>query len=930
MEGEEVSQKCFHFNVGGCLFSIPLNRLAGFQESVLWKEAFSLSRFQDSRLFIDRDGCTFRHLHYYIHTAKLASSCASEVNLLSEQASVLNLTSLLEALENFKTGKHYLRARPVDAHVSERASVNYWKTRICNTKLPELIRSPVSTGLHDKAPLGLIGTPLLDTDEEVHFCFLLLDLVKKYPSLVNEDNLLWLCEEVVIIECGCSEFRFIANYLHTENILLPDKFTDYEILTNEADILGLSELIQAVKEHKQNSGIDCDYYSVNKQDTSPSSLPACASRPLYVMVLELLVKYPDSALGQLHVDSNLEGSKVYITGKGVIFQHARNWLGTSRLPLTENISELSELCKYVDKQDNAYRAMKDAIREYLISRKETAVQDSEIRSLEMRGKAWTASIENVTVYQIVKIYIGTHWYATYLKTLLKYPELLSNFKKVRWIAFGQSLYIQGDGQMFRHILNFLRVGRLLLPSEFKEWPLLCHEVEEYQISVLSEALYQCSAYRMWYKCSESGSKVSFSSGGSFDGFKEDEAEIEELKYEEQLNDFAEEYNRPQKTDGQDTLDLYRRAASPYWDCKPPTTMQSQSTKTLSYPISSTPHTSSEAVPQKRAAKYAVEPEVQSKAQLAAPLKKLVRLVENWGANTSECMSSSFPAGRSTSKGSTSLSFNTPLAHAFLGEHFPSDRGILQVLNTTGFSTCFSKQVFEEYLKRGSAMHSLADARKCRNKSKYTGVVRAPKVELRAYGDPLLQRLHHDKTCASLLTGNLLNGKMFRKSKKLRQAEKPLTCSGCIIRVEHPPVVVNPSSESFRESVIYTVNTAHSGACPHMHLDERKDLPDIAFIHFNLTYEEILYARECHRFLTGLILDSKRLEDSEEATMKIANLVNLLWNQKEIHDQVLQWIKFTLLFARRYNDCIEILLRGFCKSAVLFPDEDSTLYSLHKD
>ncbi|RXM36050.1 BTB/POZ domain-containing protein KCTD19 [Acipenser ruthenus] len=817
MEGEDVSQKCFHFNVGGCLFSIPLNRLAGFQESVLWKEAFSLSRFQDSRLFIDRDGCTFRHLHYYINTAKLASSCATEVNLLSEQASVLNLTSLLQALENLKTGKHYLRARPVDVHISERASVNYWKTRICNTKLPELIRSPVSTGLHDKAPLGLIGTPLLDTDEEVHFCFLLLDLVKKYPSLVNEDNLLWLCEEAAIIECGCT------NYLHTENIVLPDKFTDYEILTNEADILGLSELIQAVKEHRQNSGIDCDYYSVNNQDTSPSSLPECAARPLYIMVLELLVKYPDSALGQLHVESNLEGSKLYITGTGVIFQHVRNWLGTCRLPLTENISELSELCKYVDKQDNAYQAMKDAIKEYLRSRKETA-QDSEIRYLEMREKAWTASIENVTVYQIIKIYIGTHWYATYLKTLLKYPELLSNFKKVRWIAFGQSLYIKGDGQMFRHILNFLRVGRLLLPSEFNE----------------------------------SGSEASFSSGGSHDGFKEDEAEIEEVKYEEQLKDFTEEYNRPQETDGQDTLDLYKRAASPYWVYKPPTTMQSQSTETLACPRSSTPHTSSEAIPQKREAKYALESEVQSKDELAAPLKKLVRLVENWGTNTNECVPSSFSAGRSTSKGSTNMSFNTPLAHAFLGEHFPSDRGILRA---AGFSTCFSKQVFEEYLKRGSAMHCLADGRKCGNKSKYTGFVGAPKVELGAYGDPLLQRLHHDKACAPMLTGNLLNGKVFKKSKKFQRAEKQLPCSGCIIRVEHPPVVGNHSSESFRESVIYTVKTAHS---------------DIAFVHFNLTYEEILYARECHRFLTGIILDSKRLEDSEEATMKIANLVNLLW------------------------------------------------------
>lgn len=67
-------------------------------------------------------------------------------------------------------------------------------------------------GLHESAPLGLVDTPLLDTEEEVNYCFLPLDLVRKYPVLVNDDNLLWLLENAVLIECGCSEFRFIGNY----------------------------------------------------------------------------------------------------------------------------------------------------------------------------------------------------------------------------------------------------------------------------------------------------------------------------------------------------------------------------------------------------------------------------------------------------------------------------------------------------------------------------------------------------------------------------------------------------------------------------------------------------------------------------------------------------------------------------------------------
>lgn len=43
--------------------------------------------------------------------------------------------------------------------------------------------------------------------------------------------------------------------------------------------------------------------------------------PLYPMVFGLLVKYPDSALGQLHMESTLDGNKLYISGNGVLFQH---------------------------------------------------------------------------------------------------------------------------------------------------------------------------------------------------------------------------------------------------------------------------------------------------------------------------------------------------------------------------------------------------------------------------------------------------------------------------------------------------------------------------------------------------------------------------------------------------------------------------------
>lgn len=63
-----------------------------------------------------------------------------------------------------------------------------------------------------------MDTPLLDTEEEVNYCFLPFDLVQKYPVLVNDDNLLWLLENAALIECDSSEFRFIGNHFYYYDI----------------------------------------------------------------------------------------------------------------------------------------------------------------------------------------------------------------------------------------------------------------------------------------------------------------------------------------------------------------------------------------------------------------------------------------------------------------------------------------------------------------------------------------------------------------------------------------------------------------------------------------------------------------------------------------------------------------------------------------
>lgn len=61
-------------------------------------------------------------------------------------------------------------------------------------------------------PQGLGSMPLVASKEEVLYCFVLLEHVRLHPGLITHDNLLWLCEDVAIIECSSHLFRFIGKH----------------------------------------------------------------------------------------------------------------------------------------------------------------------------------------------------------------------------------------------------------------------------------------------------------------------------------------------------------------------------------------------------------------------------------------------------------------------------------------------------------------------------------------------------------------------------------------------------------------------------------------------------------------------------------------------------------------------------------------------
>ncbi|XP_026975400.1 BTB/POZ domain-containing protein KCTD19 isoform X1 [Sagmatias obliquidens] len=847
----ESAEDLFHFNVGGWHFSVPRSKLAQFPDSLLWKEASALTSSESQRLFIDRDGSTFRHVHYYLYTSKLSFSSCAELNLLYEQALALQLMPLLQTLDNLKEGKYHLRVRPADIPVAERASLNYWRTWKCISKPSEFpIKSPAFTGLHDKAPLGLMDTPLLDTEEDVHYCFLPLDLVAKYPSLVTEDNLLWLAKTVALIECECSEFRFIVNFLRSQKILLPDNFSNIDVLEAEVEILEIPELSEAVRLYRMNMG-GCSRTSCPPPSPGKGGRAAGLEsvKPLYMMTLGLLVKYPDSALGQLRIESTLDGSRLYITGNGVLFQHVKNWLGTCQLPLTETISEVYELCAFLDKRDITYEPMKVALKTHLEPRT--------LAPMDVLNEEWTAEITVYSPQQIVKVYVGSHWYATTLQTLLKYPELLSNPQRVYWITYGQTLLIHGDGQMFRHILNFLRLGKLFLPSEFKEWPLLCQEVEEYHIPSLSEALIQCEAYKSWIQEKESGNEVFpirrlhvvTEGPGSLVEFSRDAKETTACIPME----FQDCSDRTPRNKAKGTLARSSQIeeAEQYFQtiqvslCRGAKRAGNPSTYSHCPGLCANPRhwgAHPESPPKKKCTTVNLTQKSESKDPPVTPMQKLISLVREWDmvnckqwefqplpgppSSSLEEATLKLPSGgEAVSQPSTSASWK---GHYTASEKDPGP----QAGAGAGTKDKEPEPTFKPYFPMKRA------------------------VTLKDWG---------------------------KQSPKERESPAPeqsvpeaseVDSTGVILKVTHPPVVGSDGScMFFEDSIIYTTQMDN---LTHMPPTASPQPREVTFLSFSLSWEEMFYAQKCHCFLTDIILDSIRQKDPKAITAKVVSLANRLW------------------------------------------------------
>lgn len=82
--------------------------------------------------------------------------------------------------------------------------------------------------------------------------------------------------------------------------------------------------------------------------------------------------------------------------------------------------------------------------------------------------------------------VGGTIYTSSLETLTKYPDsrlakLFNGTIPIVLDSLKQHYFIDRDGGMFRHILNFMRNSKLLIPDDFSDVDLLLEEARYFEI-----------------------------------------------------------------------------------------------------------------------------------------------------------------------------------------------------------------------------------------------------------------------------------------------------------------------------------------------------------------------------------------------------------------------------------------------------------------
>uniref|UniRef100_A0A5S6QWL4 BTB domain-containing protein n=1 Tax=Trichuris muris TaxID=70415 RepID=A0A5S6QWL4_TRIMR len=204
-------------------------------------------------------------------------------------------------------------------------------------------------------------------------------------------------------------------------------------------------------------------------------------------------------------------------GGGNPRQHRRKQMSGSLLQTFQNGSTEDRIVDGTRDHDSPKRTFNETIEKLLKRSQNSGSTDLAVSPPKVKAVGWEPSAEATTVtpgrasvssedekaplsqavgiprvaqlhhYNApVHLDIGGTTYTTTLATLTKHSDshlakLFSGQTSVVLDYLKQNYFIDRDGSMFRHVLNYLRTGQLLLPDDFQETDLLEQEAQFYDL-----------------------------------------------------------------------------------------------------------------------------------------------------------------------------------------------------------------------------------------------------------------------------------------------------------------------------------------------------------------------------------------------------------------------------------------------------------------
>eukprot|EP00057_Strongylocentrotus_purpuratus_P014037 XP_011668511.1 PREDICTED: uncharacterized protein LOC105440254 [Strongylocentrotus purpuratus] len=349
-----------------------------------------------------------------------------------------------------------------------------------------------------------------------------------------------------LIDGDGSLFRYVLNFLRRSILVLPEDFKELDMLVQEADFYQIKELIDAVtqirnreeekrakSEHVKEQEllevehINGKYWTIYGSSEILQKIPVImeawdrmgyVSRPSVDPIFgpeEKGFKFsPKSPLNRLQFFRQITqlGFKlVSVSSRGGSGDSVDMWSFTRDLKFgggmptcttptkAKKILVLPEDFKEFDMlaQEADYYQIKELID--AVARAKERVKKQEFLEVDLQ-KGQTTFKEPLqnrplcsrNMTDVVSLNVGGTIYTTSRATLTRFPDtMLWSMVSDRLPSIKDdkgNYLIDGDGPLFRYVLNFLRRSILVLPEDFKELDMLAQEADYYQIKELIDAV----------------------------------------------------------------------------------------------------------------------------------------------------------------------------------------------------------------------------------------------------------------------------------------------------------------------------------------------------------------------------------------------------------------------------------------------------------